>query len=83
MIRPSIIFNSSIPYWFRQNLFLYVEQEFYKTLPSLANYHEFIPNDFELVSTCVLSKPLGFTEVLKEIKPSLCRAIKNRIKLNI
>jgi hypothetical protein len=79
VIRPRIIFDSSVPCFLRQNLYLYVKQDALNLLSSELELNSFIPNDFEIVETRILEKPLGLTEILKEFPNCTLRALRNRL----
>lgn len=54
LIRPRIIERREIPYWYRQNLFVYASPEEVVRLSPLAQPFREIPDDFELVHRRVL-----------------------------
>lgn len=78
IIRQQIIFDKTIPSWFRQNLYLFVENNYLKE-HNLKLTNSFIPDKFEIVHVNNLNKPLGFSDVLKELIPSFQRLINNRL----
>lgn len=78
VIRPRILWNREIPYWYRQNLFL-----FCKTSVNLQNEKDsFLPADFELFYGPNLHKlaPGGFLDLIKELGPSFTRVLQRRSK---
>jgi hypothetical protein len=80
VIRPKIIFDKTIPVWFRQNLYLYVDKNIIdRTMLSSVNL--FIPDDFELVHTEIFEKlkTRKLSDVIREIVPSASRALKYRM----
>ncbi|MBI3652541.1 MAG: hypothetical protein HY231_16085 [Acidobacteria bacterium] len=81
-IRPQILFDTEILPWVRQNLFLFVEQAQLETLPALKHCPPFLPNEFELVETGILSRPLGLREILLELPRALTRALSRRFPLD-
>jgi hypothetical protein len=86
-IRPSIIFDETIPYWFRQNLYLYVNQIVLDKIILESTSSLFIPHEFEIVHTGILKEEADFTpqlcfsDALKELGLAFVRAVKNRLKV--
>jgi hypothetical protein len=80
-IRPQIIFDNTIPFWFRQNLYLYVEKDYLKN-SKLASLKSFLPDEFEIVHVNNLNRKIGFSDVLKELIPAFFRLIENRLHLS-
>lgn len=80
-IREKILFDDTIPFWFRQNLYLYVDKNYIKE-HNLEIKNSFIPDDFELIHESILNRSLGFSDVLKELIPSFQRMINNRFLTN-
>jgi hypothetical protein len=78
-IRPQILFDSSIPSYLRQNLYLYVKQDCLDSIKKKLGLSLLIPEDFEIVGTQILEKPLGLTEILKELPNAILRVLKNRL----
>lgn len=56
LIRPRIIGRADIPYWYRQNMFVYASQQAAARLQPLAAGFATIPDDFELVHQSVLKR---------------------------
>ena len=79
-IRPKIVFDQTIPHWFRQNLYLYVHEDSLHKLNLTPECYSFIPDEYEIVHTRILNRKMGLNEVLKEIKPAIFRAFINRVK---
>jgi len=79
-VRPKILFDQTIPHWFRQNLYLYVHESSLHKLNLAPENYSSIPDEYEIVHTRILNRKMGLNEVLKEIKPSIFRALKNRFK---
>jgi len=77
-IRPLILSDSTIPAYLRQNLYLYVESKMVEKIPEKFR-QSFIPDEFEIVETRLLERPLGLSEVIREIPLALSRAVKNRL----
>lgn len=78
LIRPQIINKKEIPYYYRQNMFLYVNKNS-KNDVFVKNDYNIDPEEFEIVSTYILNKKPGFSDVLfKELPLSFIRAIRNR-----
>ncbi len=77
-IRKGILFNENIPFWYRQNLTLFVDTRKVNSIP-IAH---FLPNDFELVHREVLARlagPRRLRRTVAELFPSMWRAIKFRL----
>lgn len=81
LIRETILFDDTIPFWFRQNLYVYVNINYLKE-NNLELKKSFIPDEFELIHESILNKPLGFSDVLKELMPSFQRMVNNRFSSN-
>jgi hypothetical protein len=77
-IRPKILFDRDIASWIRQNLYLYVCQEYLSKLPFTTESYMFIPDEFELVETRILSRDLSLSQVLKNLPGALRRALAAR-----
>lgn len=83
-IRQKIIFDRSIPFWFRQNLFLYVNQKLLEQGKlNIPVQSQFIPPEFEIVHSRILERPLTLRELLKELIPTFTRSVKSRFSQNI
>ena len=54
LIRPRIVFESDIPYWYRQNMFIYASKNWSDHLNAMSSAYSGIPEDFELVHKRVL-----------------------------
>lgn len=78
IIRPCIIWNQELPFWFRQNLFVYVSEDELKRRPDLSKWPELLPTDFELVHLSIVNKPLSLKEVVLALVPALKRSFKYR-----
>jgi hypothetical protein len=80
VIRPRIIFDKTIPVWFRQNLYLYVDKNIIDRT-NLAYVDLFIPDDFELVHTKILENIRNpkLSALMRELIPSASRALKYRM----
>lgn len=79
IIRQKIIFDHSIPFWFRQNLFLYVNQQILEQGQlNISAHNQFIPPEFEIVHRRNLERPLTLGELLKELIPAFTRSIKSK-----
>jgi SAM-dependent methyltransferase len=78
VIRPRILHDRSIPFWYRQNVFLYCRPS--ATLAIDAS--DFLPDDFHLVHRDLIVgyREPGFSVVLKMLWPAFVRGIRNRLK---
>jgi hypothetical protein len=56
LLRPRIIGWADIPYWYRQNMFVYANEDAAAGLRHLATGFEAIPDDFELVHESLLKR---------------------------
>jgi hypothetical protein len=78
VVRQRIVHDRSIPYWYRQNLFLYA-----RSADRLAAPPEpFLPDDFELVHRDILMRyvgPPGARVLLRHLVPQLIRAVAGRV----
>jgi len=81
VIRPKIIFDESIPVWFRQNLYLYVDKSIIDRINLATSKNLFIPHDFEIVHTENLNEKMKISEILIELIPSFSRAVKYRFDI--
>ncbi|MBI4620252.1 MAG: hypothetical protein HY739_08840 [Desulfobacterales bacterium] len=81
VIRPRILFDSSIPNYLRQNLYLYVHKDTVNRLCIPSDSLKFIPDEFEMVDLAILESPLLVSEILKELPQAVIRAIRYRLKL--
>jgi hypothetical protein len=54
VIRPHIINDETISYWYRQNLFLFANEKGLRRLKSARAAYESLPDDFELVHKGIL-----------------------------
>jgi hypothetical protein len=80
-IRPRIIFDETIPHWFRQNLYIYIDKTVLNQTKLASVSHLFIPDEFEIVHTRILNRPLGLSEVLRELVPAFLRTSEKRLNL--
>ena len=78
IIRPLIIFDSSIPAYIRQNLYFYTQEEVIAEIPEKFK-QSFIPDEFEIVEEKILKKPLGIGEVLEAFPLALSRSLRSRL----
>ncbi len=86
LIRPRIVGQSAIPYWYRQNLMVYASEPAATRLASEAVPFDAIPEDFELVSERLLeiyrrppaAPKLGW--LLREIPRAAIRSVKARTR---
>jgi hypothetical protein len=81
IIRPQIVMDRDIPYWYRQNIFVYASREgaqklHQHTLPLLG-----VPDDFELVHERILEiyrrppEPLGLGDLLHQLPSAFTKRI--------
>jgi hypothetical protein len=54
LIRPKIIHNQLVPFWYRQNIVLYANKQWEERLKAVGTEFQNIPRDFELVHERVL-----------------------------
>ncbi len=76
VIRPKIMFNKKIPFYLRQNIYIFKKG---------TQENNFIPDDFELVHKKILNSPLSLKEILIAFPKSfliLPKAIKRKWKKN-
>jgi hypothetical protein len=71
IIRPRIISNPAISYWYRQNLFLFANSKGLARVKSPRAAFESIPDDFELVHSSLLN---GYRNAIRPLTPK--RALK-------
>lgn len=81
VIRPRIVFESDIPYWYRQNMFIYADQNWRDHLNAMSGTYSGIPEDFELVHKRVL-------DIYRSAPPevglgTLVRAFPSALKLTL
>ena len=87
LIRPRIIADGSMAFWYRQNLFLFANHVGEELLPTRAQPYEAIPDDFEIVHSTVLAcyrkppDPPGLRSLFREFLPAVRRALANRMGL--
>ena len=77
VLRPEIIHDQEIPYWYRQNLFLFA-----KPTASLRDRDsDFLPMEFELVHKNIARRPqdAGFITTLRHLGPALVSAVRRRV----
>lgn len=76
VIRPLIITRQDIPYWYRQNLYVFSRPSF--SLNFRQESH--ISEDFELLYGPNIGnlRPLGFRNYVSELGPAFARAVKRR-----
>ena len=70
VIRPRIICRREVPFWYRQNLSIYANEESSKTIEARSIRYGEIPDDFELIHEQVLDTyrskiPLGLRRWLR------------------
>lgn len=72
VVRPKIIFDKEIPYWFRQNLYLYVDKNVLNNY-EFASEQPFLPDDFEIIHREVLNLRIkdSFKSLLLKVKNKL------------
>jgi hypothetical protein len=86
ILRPRIIEDQTISYWYRQNLFLYANAANGERIRETRAPFPSIPEDFELVHFRVLEtyraarKPHGLGKVLAEIWPAFRRSLSGRLQ---
>jgi hypothetical protein len=76
-LRGRLLFDASIPYWYRQNLTLYVDP---RRVPPFA-VPAFLPPDFTLLHESIaarLREPPTLRTMLREFGPALFRAVRHR-----
>lgn len=74
-VRPLIVFDTAIPYWYRQNLFLYTADP-----TRFVNLPRLLPREFRLIHEEILirlASPTAGT-VLRQLGPALWRAVSGR-----
>lgn len=85
IIRPRIIIDGELPYWYRQNIFVYVSQEGTLKVRDRKVSFSMIPDDFELVHERILniyrrtSEPLGLGGLLRQLPQALKKTINKRL----
>ncbi len=84
LVRPRIIKDKAIPYWYRQNIMLYANEEKTEVLAKQTNSYDGIPDDFELVSERLLKiyrkqpSPLSLRQLIREIPNAAFRSVRAR-----
>jgi len=74
VLRPRILHQADVPWWYRQNLYLFTRAG---TMTNIAG--DFLPDDFELVHNTVVQAPLR--DMVKLLTPKLLRAFGKRVGL--
>jgi hypothetical protein len=86
LIRPGIIADGSLAFWYRQNVFLFANDAGRKLLKKQGAPYEAIPDAFEIVHSSVLAwyrkapDPPSLRSLLKELVPAFRRSFAYRIK---
>jgi len=86
LIRPGIIADNSLAFWYRQNVFLFANDAGRMLLNKKGAPYEAIPEDFEIVHSSVLAwyrktpDPPSLRSLLKELVPAFRRSSAYRIK---
>ena len=77
ILRNKIIHDEAIPFWYRQNLFVFA-----KPTAVLKNCQEanFLPDEFELVHVSNAVQNGGFKAVFKQLGPSFVSVLSRRLK---
>jgi hypothetical protein len=78
VLRPRIIHDSEVAFWYRQNLFLYVKHGTRLAAPPA----DFLPEEFNLVHREVLERyvgPPGVRAILRHLVPQLWKAVLSRV----
>lgn len=79
LIRPKIIHNGLVSFWYRQNMVLYANKQWGEQLTAVEKAFESIPDDFELVHEWVLQSYRmrhGIRSWIKEFPDALKTSIK-------
>jgi hypothetical protein len=76
VLRPRIIADAQIPWWYRQNLVIYTKPEV--VLNAAAD--DFLPEEFVLAREPVLHalQQPGFTTLVRRLGPAFAAALRNR-----
>lgn len=69
-LRPILLHQEAVPYYFRQNLFLYAKDPSVFLQSPPANW---LPDGFELVHDLIYERPLSLMELIRQF-PAACRA---------
>ncbi len=77
VLRPEFIHDQSIPFWYRQNLFLFAKP----TTALINRGSDFVPLEFELVHRSIVKrqKDPGFATTLRRLGPAFVSAVRRRI----
>ena len=85
IIRPRIIGDTALPFWYRQNLFLFAGREGLSRLRVRRQPFEEIPDDFELVHERVLETyrrpgPVTIGSLLRQLNAAIFRSARYRAR---
>lgn len=78
VLRPRILHDRDIPFWYRQNLYLFTRA----SVALAVEADDFIADDFELVYKNIIDAhrgPSSFRHVLGQLGPTLNSAIRRRV----
>jgi len=84
VVRPKIIADTTISYWYRQNLFLFANSRGLSRLKETHSAFETIPEDFELVHTGILERyraglhPPSARRAFRELVMAIGRLLRRR-----
>lgn len=78
LLRPRIIHDVAIPWWYRQNLFLFVKPTVNLSIDAV----NFLPDDFHLVHRRIMAdlQSPSFLTRLRQLGPALISAIRRRLR---
>jgi hypothetical protein len=79
VLRPKIIHNATIPWWFRQNLYLYAHKDYINIKLLHQAQQNFLPDDFLVVHRSNIERPLGIREIITELPRALSNLISKKI----
>jgi hypothetical protein len=75
VLRSKIIHDEAIPWWYRQNLFLYVKPAFKLS----ADEVDFLPMEFQLIHSEIAYGDRSFRSLLRQLGPAFVSAVKRRL----
>ena len=84
-VRPKILCDQRVHYWYRQNIYLYVSEErteeMLRTCCPVPSAVEFLPGDFELIHEKILRRyreEAGVKTLIKKLPRAAAKAISRR-----
>lgn len=75
VLRPRIVRDRTVPWWYRQNTFLFASPK----VQLLSRGIEFLPDEFYLIHKSIVANPRGLRTLLRELGPALISALRRRL----